>query len=381
MAWGRGGRAVRALAGVALLAAAALLRPHARGFTAEARAQGFTGKWGSALLNADADPALSAALNETAHAHPWNRCRGGDAWISGGAGAWERAKEERVDEAGLWEALTHRESARYRGAAGGGGPAVAARVAAVPCAAAGGPGARACCARTFLLRPGTTDADVFAQIYLWHFLCFLYPLIDASFSPRYILDAGANAGFSAVLFALLWPNATVVALEPDAGNYAALAAQVTDLPRVRPVRGGLWGRRARVGLADAAAGEWGRVFAELPAASNRSADGGAEAYSVAGVAALFADVPAFDFVKIDIEGAEGAVFDPATADLSWVDAARVISLEVHDYFAENFGLPDVSSRVHAAMAGRPFEVVTDNEHVYYLAERAAAAAGLGGGAR
>ncbi len=180
------------------------------------------------------------------------------------------------------------------------------------------------------------------------------------------------------MFALLWPDAIIAALEADAGNYAALAAQVADLPNIRPLRGGLWGRRARLDLADAAAGEWGRVFAELPPSSNRSANGGAEAYSVAGVAALFAGVPAFDFVKIDIEGAEGAVFAPE-ADFSWLDAAQVVSLEAHDWFAGHFGLKDVSSRVHAAMAGRPFAVVADNEHVYYLSERAAAAAGLGGG--
>ena len=34
--------------------------------------------------------------------------------------------------------------------------------------------------------------------------------------------AGANGGFSAALFKLLWPNATVVCLEPDASNYEAL---------------------------------------------------------------------------------------------------------------------------------------------------------------
>ena len=34
--------------------------------------------------------------------------------------------------------------------------------------------------------------------------------------------AGANAGMATVMFKLLFPNATIVSLEPDPGNYAAL---------------------------------------------------------------------------------------------------------------------------------------------------------------
>lgn len=33
---------------------------------------------------------------------------------------------------------------------------------------------------------------------------------------------GANAGFSTILFKLLWPEATVVMLEPDPSNFAIL---------------------------------------------------------------------------------------------------------------------------------------------------------------
>lgn len=35
--------------------------------------------------------------------------------------------------------------------------------------------------------------------------------------------AGANAGFSTILFKLLWPEATVVMLEPDPSNFAMLS--------------------------------------------------------------------------------------------------------------------------------------------------------------
>jgi len=39
-------------------------------------------------------------------------------------------------------------------------------------------------------------------------------------------SAGANAGFSTILFKLLWPEATVVMLEPDPSNFAILSRNV-----------------------------------------------------------------------------------------------------------------------------------------------------------
>lgn len=40
--------------------------------------------------------------------------------------------------------------------------------------------------------------------------------------PLVARPAGANAGYSTVLFKLLWPEATVVMLEPDSSNFAML---------------------------------------------------------------------------------------------------------------------------------------------------------------
>lgn len=144
-------------------------------------------------------------------------------------------------------------------------------------------------------------------------------------------STGANAGFSTLLFKLLWPDAVVVAVEPDPGNFQALVTQTRSLQGVHVLNAGLWGRRARIGQTGDH-GAWGRVFKEFPLWKR----GGMQAYPVTHIAKQFG-IEAFDFVKIDIEGAEGQVFAP-NADVSWVPHAKVISLEVHDYFAGYFGL-------------------------------------------
>ena len=48
------------------------------------------------------------------------------------------------------------------------------------------------------------------------------PLVPRAPPMPAVLHAGAYTGFTTVLFKLLFPNATIVALEPDPGNFKAL---------------------------------------------------------------------------------------------------------------------------------------------------------------
>ena len=52
------------------------------------------------------------------------------------------------------------------------------------------------------------------------------PLWCSSSIGPLLHPAGANVGFSTVLFKLLWPDATVVSLEPDASNFALLQRNI-----------------------------------------------------------------------------------------------------------------------------------------------------------
>lgn len=238
------------------------------------------------------------------------------------------------------------------------------------------------------MRPNTTDIKVYDQIFQQLYMRYLFSIFDKQ-TPKYILDAGANAGFSTSLFKLLWPDAIVVSVEPDPKNFQALQQNTKEFNGVHAVNGGLWGHKARIGQTGHH-GEWGKVFKEKSVFS----PGGLQAFGVKDLAEMY-DIPAFDFVKIDIEGAEGQVFAP-NADVSWIEDAQVISLEVHDYFAGYFGLKvrlcfgraiklfigkvvkndfqvllmmqDVSSRIDAVFNKKPFRIVSDNEHIMYISK-------------
>jgi hypothetical protein len=78
------------------------------------------------------------------------------------------------------------------------------------------------------------------------------------------------------------------------------------------------------------------------------------------------DIPAFDFVYLDMEGSEAVVFSGA-ADLRWLSQAKVIAIKMHDSLGKYFGIDKkLVAHVSAAFTGRNFHVVADTSHVILI---------------
>ena len=78
------------------------------------------------------------------------------------------------------------------------------------------------------------------------------------------------------------------------------------------------------------------------------------------------DIPAFDFVYLDVEGSEAVIFSGA-ADLRWLSNAKVIAIKMHSKLGKYFGIEKkLVTHVSAAFSGRNFHVVTDESHVILL---------------
>jgi FkbM family methyltransferase len=221
-----------------------------------------------------------------------------------------------------------------------------------------------CCKRKFWFRFGSTDVHVFNQVIAEQYLKFLYPIADKIGSEvKYVLDAGANCGFSTYILKALFPNAMIVSVEPDPQNFRMLKLNSQNLDNVHPVNAGLWSETARLKLSGNH-GDWGRVFKKVP----WNETDGMMAYSVQDLLEKF-EIDRFDVVKMDIEGSEAVVLGP-DANISWVDDTLVLLAEIHDFFADYFGLSehrkDVSTRVDKSLAG--LVKLSDNEHTIYMKE-------------
>ena len=184
----------------------------------------------------------------------------------------------------------------------------------------GVPRHRECRARVHGLDLVIPDAASFLASYREIFVERTLAFHAAGDAPR-ILDLGANIGMSVLYFKRLYPRARVTALEPDPAMFPCLTRNVhgNGFTDVTLIQRAAWHSTTRLEfLPDGADG--GRTFAA-----------GAEPMG-AKVEVESVDVPAllgnerFDFVKMDIEGAEHSVL-PACADA--LGGVRQIFVEYH----------------------------------------------------
>lgn len=191
------------------------------------------------------------------------------------------------------------------------------------------------------VRPGSSDQYVFNQV-------FLNKEYDLDIGqPAFIVDAGANIGLATVLFAYRFPNATIVALEPDGDNYRVLKENTKRFPNVVAVQKALWSHRTNLRVENPEAENWEfRVIEDD--------NGHIPAVGIGDVmrecGALF-----IDLLKLDIEGAEVEVMRSAD---QWIDSVGVIVAETHDRFR-----PGSSRAVDDAVRGRDVETQQYGENV------------------
>lgn len=136
-----------------------------------------------------------------------------------------------------------------------------------------------------------------------------------------ILDGGANIGFASVWFAVNFPEATILAVEPDAQNFALLKQNVESFKgRVIPIRAALWHERSNLGISNPSSGA---------AALRVEPDPSGEIQSVH-PSDLLTDMKStsFTIVKLDIEGAQKYLFSKNTG---WVGQADVVIIELDDW--------------------------------------------------
>lgn len=170
------------------------------------------------------------------------------------------------------------------------------------------------------VRVRTTDPSIYAQILLRGEYDFALP-----FSPRTIVDAGANIGMASIYFAHRYPEAKVIAIEAEASNFAMLSKNVRHYPRIIPVHAALWSRDGEISVSEpdpatGANGNWSFVTHEGPGVKVRAITMRTLMKEM--------DISSVDLLKVDIEGAEKPVFE--TCD--WMDEIRCLMIELHDRF-------------------------------------------------
>ena len=168
-----------------------------------------------------------------------------------------------------------------------------------------------------------------------------------------IVDAGANVGAASAWFANQYPDAAIVAIEPDPGNAAMIRTNLGDLGQVTILEaaiGATPGFVSTVPAETAWAIQTERASAGIPVVTVKQAVDRVER------GRLF-------IAKIDIEGFEEDLF---ASETDWIDEAELVIVEPHDWM-----LPArrTSRNMQREMGRRSFAMLLNGENLIYVRDR------------
>lgn len=145
--------------------------------------------------------------------------------------------------------------------------------------------------------------------------------VDLGFEPKWIIDGGANIGTATIYYAQRYPDAMILAIEPDQTNYELLLKNVARFPNVTAQRAAIWKTNATVSIANPTARPWGYRVSDAQPSSI-----GLPGMTIPALLDL-AEMPQVDLLKLDIEGAETVVFSEGPMD--WLKKCQAMLIEIH----------------------------------------------------
>jgi FkbM family methyltransferase len=147
--------------------------------------------------------------------------------------------------------------------------------------------------------------------------------IPLAVKPQLIIDAGANVGYAAIYFANQYPEAKIIAIEPEEYNYQMLKENTANYPNIKLVKAGIWNKDTWLKISNPESGNWQFMVEEIEAGDENAI----KAVTI-GEILKTSGFPVIDILKMDIEGAEKEVF--STNYEEWLDKVKILIIELHD---------------------------------------------------
>jgi FkbM family methyltransferase len=218
------------------------------------------------------------------------------------------------------------------------------------------------------VRNGTPDWITFDQIFIeedydlrrltrFDELRRRYEAISAEGHTPLIIDLGANVGFSAVYFHLVWPSARIVAVEPDPSNLERLRCNVENIAAIEVMAAAIASHDGEVQIKDPSADA--NAVRIVEAGVGRGASVPATTIPQI-LAPLEAEGCRPFIVKADIEGAEADLF---STNIGWIDQVPLLIVELHDWLYPG---ERTSRNFLSAVAERDRDFVYLDENVFSI---------------
>lgn len=173
-----------------------------------------------------------------------------------------------------------------------------------------------------------------------------------------IIDGGANVGYAAVYFARTFPEATVIAIEPNAETFGILEKNCAGHANIKTVFGALWSHGDGVSLRSTPERSWAdnvEEFAHSPSGGDLT-----PSYKLQDLLRLVPGAMPL-IIKLDIEGAEHEVCR-ASRDLLRRTACLLV--EPHDRIRPG---SSCLSPLYDALKGLEVDTLLVGEYIAFIA--------------
>tara|TARA_B110000483_G_C18206318_1_gene547814 strand:+ start:2180 stop:2971 length:792 start_codon:yes stop_codon:yes gene_type:complete len=202
---------------------------------------------------------------------------------------------------------------------------------------------------SIFLRNKSTDISNFHEI----FFNIKFPLPN-NLNPKFIIDAGANAGYASIYFLNKYPNANIIAIEPDLKNFNLLQKNCDRYINFKSLKSAIWINNNYVKIQNPNAGSTAFQIIE---SDNIDSD----SFSAITIDAVLkgSSFEYIDILKIDIEGVEKTLFEKG--NFNWLNKVHVLIIELHDRF--NLGC---AISFYSAIESLNFSQFSNGDNLVYI---------------
>ena len=169
---------------------------------------------------------------------------------------------------------------------------------------------------------------------------------------KYLLDLGANAGYSANYFSDQTPEINIIAIEPEENNFKTAKINLSKIENVELLLGAIGGVSGFAEIKN----EYKDSNAFQVDRTITSFENSIRIYSICEIMKNY-EIDNLFIVKIDIEGFEEDLF---SVDLEWIDHTDIIIIELHDWL---FPFQGKSVNFIRAISNRNRDLVVDGENL------------------
>lgn len=179
---------------------------------------------------------------------------------------------------------------------------------------------------SIFLRANTSDIPAFLDV----FLKDEYKIKFAQ-KPKIVIDGGANIGLFSIKMKNEFPDAKIIAIEPDLENFQLLQKNLLHYENIHYENCGIWYKDTKLKVYDKFdTGKWGMVVEE------DLIDGNISAISIKSLLEKYA-IENVDVLKLDIETSEKQLFSENYED--WLPKVKMIIIELHDWIEKGTSKP------------------------------------------